>query len=89
MLVFASSLGELVHDLGYQMRGVLPCHSQCLLRIAGLEVHLDCKFRFPGVDVCGLCFGVLPAVALDEAFGLIDQDCVPGLGLVLTGHREG
>ena len=71
------------------MRGVLPCHSQCLLRIAGLEVHLDCKFRFPGVDVCGLCLGVLPAVAFNKAFGLIDQNGISGLGLVLAGDCQG
>lgn len=65
---------------------MFPGHSQRLLRIIDLKVHLDGKLWFSSRDISSLCLAVLSFVALDEALCLVDKDRVSGLRLVLTGH---
>lgn len=63
-------------------------HSECLLGVVDLEIHLDCQLRFASTYVGGFSFAVLPSVTLNKALGLVDQDGISGLWLILAGNSE-
>ena len=70
------------------MGSMLSSHSEGFLGIANLKIHFDGKFWFTGIDVCSFSFGVFSPVSLNETFGLIDEDSLPGLWLTLACNCE-
>lgn len=75
--------GFSAHDFFDKMRRVFPGHSHSFLGVVDFEVHFDGQFWLASSDVGSFCFGVFAFVALDETFGLIDQDGIAGLRFVL------
>ena len=71
------------------MRSMFSSNSEGLLSVTGLEVHLDCQFRFTGIDVGCFSFSVFSSVSFDEALCLIDEDSLSCLRFALTSNSKG